>query len=180
MAYAYVLHCYCWTVLPDGVIQHNFLQKWCNFACLCAWASEGFYPGWALVDFSKSFSRVAKSGEICFLSPKTKKKSFFAEIFKFLLPPLTHPFRCVRKSSCHSTKNWCNFKYFNSIRNSEILLDLIRNTKCLTDQFQLCFCFCIGNTKQLYLFLHCQHNWRPYTKHASCYICFVLSLHSGI
>jgi len=29
--------------------------------------------------------------------------------------------------------------------------------KCLTDQFQLCFCFRIGNTKQLYLFLHWQH-----------------------
>jgi len=26
-------------------IQHNFLQKWCTFACLCAWASEGFFPG---------------------------------------------------------------------------------------------------------------------------------------
>jgi len=26
--------------------------------------------------------------------------------------------------------------------------------KYLTDQFQLCFRFCIGNTKQLYLFLH--------------------------
>jgi len=48
--------------------------------------------------------------------------------------------------------------------------------KCLTDQFQLCFCICVGNTKQLYLFLHWQHNWRP----ASCYICFILSLYSGI
>jgi len=28
--------------------------------------------------------------------------------------------------------------------------------KCLTDQFQLYFCFCIGNTKQLYFFLHWQ------------------------
>jgi len=26
--------------------------------------------------------------------------------------------------------------------------------KYLTSQFQLCFCFFIGNTKQLYLFLH--------------------------
>jgi len=30
------------------------------------------------------------------------------------------------------------------------------------------------------LFLHWQHNWHPYRKLASCYICFVLSLHSGI
>jgi len=26
--------------------------------------------------------------------------------------------------------------------------------KYFTDQFQLCLCFCIGNTKQLYLFQH--------------------------
>jgi len=26
------------------------------------------------------------------------------------------------------------------------LLNLIRKIKYLTDQFQLCFCFCIGNT----------------------------------
>jgi len=24
-------------VLLDGVIQRNFLQKWCHFTCLCAW-----------------------------------------------------------------------------------------------------------------------------------------------
>jgi len=44
-------------VLPDGVIQHNFSQKWCHFTCLYAWASEGIFPGGgALVDFSKNFS----------------------------------------------------------------------------------------------------------------------------
>jgi len=52
--------------------------------------------------------------------------------------------------------------------------------KCLTDQFQLCFCFCIGNTKQPYLFLHWQHNWRSYSRQlASCYalscLCIPLS-----
>jgi len=52
--------------------------------------------------------------------------------------------------------------------------------KSLTDQFQSRFCFCIGNTKQLYLFLHWQQNWQPYRQLASCYMCFVLSLHSGI
>jgi len=43
-------------VLPDGVIQHNFSQKWCHFTCLCAWASEGIFPGEPLVDFYKRFS----------------------------------------------------------------------------------------------------------------------------
>jgi len=53
--------------------------------------------------------------------------------------------------------------------------------KYLTDQFQLCFCFCMGNTKLPYLFLHWQHNWHPYSRQlASCCICFVLSLHSGV
>jgi len=42
---------------------------------------------------------------------------------------------------------WCNFKRFNTILNIENLLNLIRKMKYLTDQFQLCFCFCIGNTK---------------------------------
>jgi len=36
---------------------------------------------------------------------------------------------------------------FNTIPNSEILLNLIRKMKYLTDQFQLCFYFCIGNAK---------------------------------
>jgi len=37
-------HWCCWTVLPDRVIQYTFLQKWCNFTLLCAWASEGIFP----------------------------------------------------------------------------------------------------------------------------------------
>jgi len=34
------------------------------------------------------------------------------------------------------------------IPNSENLLNFIRKMKYLTDQFQLCFYFCISNTKQ--------------------------------
>jgi len=34
-------------------------------------------------------------------------------------------------------KNWCNFKHFNTILNSEILLNLRRKIKYLKDQFQL-------------------------------------------
>jgi len=48
--------------------------------------------------------------------------------------------------------------------------------KYLTYQFQLCFCFYIGNTKLLYLFLHWQHNWHPYRQLAA----YALSLHSGV
>jgi len=53
--------------------------------------------------------------------------------------------------------------------NNEILLNLIRKMKYLTDQFQFCFCFCIDNTKQLYLFLHWQHNWHPYSRQLATY-----------
>ena len=45
---------------------------------------------------------------------------------------------------------WINFKRFNTIPNSEILLNLIRKMKYFTDQFQLCFFFRIGNTEKLF------------------------------
>ena len=48
-------HWCCWTVLPDGVLQHNFSQRWCHFTCLYAWTSEGIYPGRPLVDSFKCF-----------------------------------------------------------------------------------------------------------------------------
>jgi len=44
-AMACLPHWYYSTVLPYGVTQHNFLQKWCNVTCLCAWASEKSFPG---------------------------------------------------------------------------------------------------------------------------------------
>ena len=82
------------TVLPDGVIQQIFSQKCCHFTCLCAWASEGIFPGGTQVDFPKVFLRGPKSGEICFLALEIKKTVFFAEIFKFL-PLFRHPYACV-------------------------------------------------------------------------------------
>ena len=55
-----------------------------------------------------------------------------------------------RKGSCHTINyNLGNFKHFNTLPNSEILLNLIRKMKYVTDQFQLCF-FCIGNAKLIY------------------------------
>jgi len=40
--------------------------------------------------------------------------------------------------------------------------------------------FALATPNSYLLFLHWQHNWHPYRQLASCYICFVLSLHSGI
>jgi len=54
-AMACIPHRCCWTMLLDGIMQHNFLQKWCNFTCLCAWASEGFYPGGGTSGFYQMF-----------------------------------------------------------------------------------------------------------------------------
>jgi len=39
---------------------------------------------------------------------------------------------------------WCNFKRFNTILNSEILLILIRKMKYVADQFQWCICFALA------------------------------------
>jgi len=58
-----------------------YLQNVSGMA-LKSWASEGFFPGEALADFStgnhKKFSRGAKSDEISFFLPATKKMTFFA------------------------------------------------------------------------------------------------------
>jgi len=47
----------------------------------------------------------------------------------------------------YTIKNWCNFNRFNTTLNDEILLNLVRKMKYLADQFQLCFCIRISNTK---------------------------------
>jgi len=142
-------------------------------------ASEGFYRRGALVDFPNVFLGVLKVVKLFFFCHSKLRKQPFLLTFSNSSPPPTHMLVC-RENSCHTIKNWCNLKLFNTIQNSEILLNLIRKVKCLTDQYQLCFCFCTGNTKQLYLFLLWQHNWHPYRQLVSCYMCFVLSLHSDI
>jgi len=113
------------------------------------------YSGGHWWSFLKVVVWGAKSGEIWFLPLKTMKMALFTKAFKSL-PPFRHPCLCIGKSSCHTIINWSNFMSFNTIPNSEILFNFTRKMKCFTDQFQLCFCFCIGNTKQLYL--HEQHN----------------------
>ena len=83
----------------------QFLQKWCNYTCLCAWASERFFPwgGHEWIPPNVFLGCVSQSGEIWFLPLATKKRAFFAEIFKFV-PPFQHPCLCVGKSSSHTIK----------------------------------------------------------------------------
>ena len=49
---------------------------------LCSWASEGFFPGVALGDFSKNFLGRSKNGEFCFSYSKLNKTTIFAKVFK--------------------------------------------------------------------------------------------------
>jgi len=56
---------------------------------------------------------------------------------------------CLCFGNVHATllKDLGNFKRFKTVPNSELLLNLIPKMKYLTDHFQLCLCFCIGNAK---------------------------------
>jgi len=51
-------------------------------ASLCAWLSEGFFPGGPQGDFSKIFPGGEKVVKFGFTHSKLGKQSFFAEIFK--------------------------------------------------------------------------------------------------
>jgi len=56
-------------------ITTQFLQKWCNlYACVHGRRKDFIHGG--TCGFFKSFSKGAKSGEICFLPLKTKKTVF--------------------------------------------------------------------------------------------------------
>jgi len=112
---------------------------------VCMGVGGNFSRGEALIDFPNIFLRGDKYGEIWSLPLEIKKTAFFAEILKFL-PLFRHPCFCAGKRSCHTIKNWCNFKRFNT----NLGLNLIRKVKYLTDEFQLCLSFCIGSTKYLY------------------------------
>jgi len=50
---------------------------------------------------------------------------------------------------------WCNFKRFDTVLNSKMLLNLIRKMKYLTGQLQLVFVFALATPNSYILFLHC-------------------------
>ena len=88
-------HWCCWTMLPDGVIQHNFSQKWCHLhACVHGRRKEFFQGGATSRFFQKFFYGAAKNGEIWFLPLEITKTAFLADILKFL-PLFGHPYACV-------------------------------------------------------------------------------------
>ena len=114
-----------------------------------------------------------------FYHSKLRKQPYLLKFSNSFSPSDTHA--CVEeKIRATPLKNWGNFKRVNTILNSKILLNLMDKMKYLSDQFHLRFRLCMGNNKQLYLFLHWQHYWYPYRQLAGCCRCFALSLHAGI
>jgi len=77
-------------VLPDGVIQHNFLNGVILHVCYVHGHRKDFIQGEHHWIFPNVFLGSAKNSGICFLPFKTKKTGILAEIFKFLLPSDTH------------------------------------------------------------------------------------------
>jgi len=118
------------------------------YILVCTGVRRNFSMGGHYWIFPNVFLGGPKVMKFVFYHPKPRKQ-LFAEIFKFL-PLFRHPCLCVENVRATPLNNWCNYKRFNTILNSEILLNLIRKIKYLADQFQLCFCFCVGNAKQLY------------------------------
>jgi len=117
---------------------------------MTAFSSRG-----TLVDFFKSFSKGGQRWWNLVFTTHNYEKSLFCRNLQ-IPAPFPHPCLCAGKVRASPSNNWCNFKRLNTILNSEIFLNLIRKMKCFTDELQFCFCFCIGNTNQLHLFLHWQ------------------------
>ena len=101
----------------------------------------------ALVDFSASFCRRGlKVVKFVFCHSKRRKR-FFAKFF------FRRPCLCVGKVRATPLKNWYNFKRINIILNSEILLNLFRKIKCLTDQIQFFDQIQLRRTRACFVYL---------------------------
>jgi len=73
---------------------------------------------------------------------------------------------------------WCYFKDFNTILNSENLLNLLHKMTYVTDKFQLCFCFAFAALNSYILCLPSQHSWhlcRQLATYALSCLCILVS-----
>ena len=121
-----------------------------------------FFQGGPLVDLSKSFSTGGQKWWNLVFTTRNWENSIFCWNFQIPAPLQTSICLCVGKVCAKQLKNTGNSKRFNTIPNSEILLNLVRKMKYLTDQFQLCFSFCIGNAKYLPVYsVAYEAGWRP-------------------
>jgi len=126
----------------------NLFPKWCNFTCLCAWASEGFIQGGTSGFFWKFLQGRLKVVKFVFYHSKRRKR-----LFANSCPLFRRPCVCVWKVRATPLKNWCNFKRINIILNSAILLNLIRKIKCLTDQIQFFDQIQLRRTRACFVYL---------------------------
>ena len=135
----------------------QFFQKWCNFTRLCAWASEGIFPGRATSGFFlKFFYGRPKVVKLVFYHSKLRKQHFLLK-FQFPVPLLTPIRLCVGKVRATPLKNVGNFKRFNTIPNSEILLKFKQNI--WRTNFNCVFVSALAALNSYIIFLHWQHNW---------------------
>jgi len=80
-------HC-CWTVLPDGVIQHNFYTNGVILHACVHGRRKDFFQG-GTIGFFQKFLYGGQSGEICFYHPKLDNSLF---CWNFQIPaPLPTP-----------------------------------------------------------------------------------------
>jgi len=128
----------------------QFFAKMVSFHMLvCMGVGRNFSRGATSGFFQKFFYGGPKVVKFVFYHSKLRNQHFLLKFSNSCPSSNTNMFVC-RKGLCHIIKNLGNFKRFNTIPNREILLNLLRKTKYLTDQLQLCICFSNGNAKSLY------------------------------
>ena len=141
---------------------------------------EFFQGGGTSGFFQKYFYGGPKQVKFVFYHSKLRKQHI---CWNCQIPaPLRTPiYLCVGKVCTKQLKNMGNFKRFNTIPNKEILLNLIRKMKYLTDQFFNCvFVFALATLNSCILSLHWQHNWHSYGQLAvaTCVLsCLCISIH---
>ena len=113
------------------------------------------------MDFSKSFSTGAKSGEIWFLPLEIKKPAFFAEIFKFL-PPFRHPCLCVGKVCATPLKIGVISTVLTQFQMVKFYWILYAKWNIWQINFNCVFVFALATLNGYILFRHWQHNWHLY------------------
>jgi len=141
----------CYGLLRPLVLLKN-VAKWCNTAkfftkmvsfymLVCMGIGRNFSRRGRLVDFSKRYSRVGQKWWNLVFTTRNYENSIFC--WNFQIPALLPTPMCAGKVRA-TPSNKCNFKRFNTIPNSEILLNLICKMKYVTDQFNCVFVFVLA------------------------------------
>jgi len=132
--------CSCLACSSCLLLDAWLVSKFISILCLLSVGGESsLLDCWVLFCFVILYFRCSRL-YVCY-------NSIFCWNFQIPAPLPTPICLCAGNVCATPLKNLGNFKRFNTIPNSEILLNLIRKMKYSTDRFQLRFCFCIGNAK---------------------------------